>query len=505
VQPLEGLDAAFLAMETGNAHLHVAAVLVLEPPEGRRSLFSPSTRFAQVRRLVEQRVHLVPQLRRRVVQVPFGLQRPAWVDDPEFDLDDHVRRVRLPEPGGMVELEELVADEAARPLDLSRPLWELVVVEGLAGERLALVAKLHHAVLDGISGASLLTAFLDLDPRGRPVPFPGVPWDPDPLPGARSVLAHASSAIARSPEAVVGALQHGVDTLVEVAHHNQHLAERGSPPPPAPFAAPHSSLNGPLSSSRRFVTASLPLDRARLAAHTLGVTVNDVLLAGVAGALRRRMEQSGEDPGRSLVALVPVSTRSRLPRRRSGEPVGRSGSGNGSGPGWGAPSQVDLGNRLSGMLVSLATDVDDPAERLQAIAVSTAVAKEQERLTSGRLLSDLAQLVPPAVVSRLARWTRVPILGWRMPPVCNLVVSSLPGPHATLWCAGSRVSAVYPVGPVAAGVGLNITCMSYEGVGHIGLLACRKLVPDLRELGTMLDDSLAELMAAAPGLRGAVG
>lgn len=484
-------------METGNAHLHVAAVLVLEPPEGRRSLFSPSTRFAQVRRLVEQRVHLVPQLRRRVVQVPFGLQRPVWVDDPEFDLDDHVRRVRLPEPGGMAELEELVADEAARPLDLSRPLWELVVVEGLAGGRSALVAKLHHAVLDGISGASLLGAFLDLDPRGRPVPFPGAPWDPDPLPGVPSVLAHAASAVARSPEAVVATFQRGVDTLLDVAGHNQRLAERGSVPPPAPFSAPRSSFNGALSSRRHFVTASVPLDRARLVARSFGSTVNDVLLAGVGGALRRRMEQSGEDPGRSLVALVPVSTRHRSPRRRTGEVA--------SGPGRAATGPVDLGNRISGMLVSLATDIDDPVDRLRAVAAATVVAKEQERLTGGRLLSDTAQLVPPAVVTRLARWVTAPILGRTMRPVCNVVVSSLPGPHATLWCAGSRVSAVYPVGPVAAGVGLNVTCMTYRGIGYLGLLACRKLVPELPKVGAMLDDSLGELMAAALEVQGAAG
>jgi diacylglycerol O-acyltransferase / wax synthase len=497
VQPLEGLDAAFLAMETGNAHLHVAAVLVLEPPEGRRSLFSPSTRFAQVRRLVEQRVHLVPQLRRRVVPVPLGLQRPAWVDDPEFEVDDHVRRVRLPEPGGMIELEELVADEVARPLDLGRPLWEIVVVEGLAGERLALVAKLHHAVLDGISGSSLLGAILDLDPRGRPVPFPGASWDPDPLPGVRSVLTHAASAAARSPEALLATFQRGVDTLLDVAGHNKRLAERGSVPPPAPFSAPRSSFNGALSSRRHYVTASVPLDRVRLVARTFGTTVNDVLLAGVAGALRERMEQSGEDPGRSLVALVPVSTRSRSPRRRIAEDV--------TGPGRGAAGSVDLGNRISGMLVSLSTDVDDPVDRLQAVAAATAVAKEQERLTGGRLLADVAQLMPPAVVSRLARWATAPVMGRRLRPVCNVVVSSLPGPRSALWCAGSRVSAVYPVGPVAAGVGLNVTCMTYQGVGYIGLLACRKLVPDLRELGTMLDNSLAELTKAAAELEGAAG
>jgi len=219
-------------------------------------------------------------------------------------------------------------------------------------------------------------------------------------------------------------------------------------------------------------------------------------LAGVAGALRRRMEQSGEDPGRSLVALVPVSTRSRSPRPRAAGAFGSGGAGAGS---------VDLGNRISGLLVSLSTDVDDPVDRLQAVAAATAVAKEQERLTGGRLLSDVAQLVPPAVMSRLARWATEPVMGRRLRPVCNVVVSSLPGPRVPLWCAGSRVSAVYPVGPVAAGVGLNVTCMTYQGVGYIGMLACRKLVPDLRSLGSMLEDTLGELTKAAAELEGAAG
>ncbi|MGH9093147.1 MAG: wax ester/triacylglycerol synthase domain-containing protein, partial [Acidimicrobiales bacterium] len=244
MQPLEGLDAAFLAMEGGNARLHVAAVLVLDPPEGRRSLFSPSTRFAQIRRLVEQRLHLVPQLRQRVLRVPLGLQHPAWVDDPDFHLDDHLRRARLPEPGGPAELEVMVAELVAQPLDPDRPLWEMVVVEGLAGDRVAVVAKVHHAVVDGVSGASLLAAFLDPGPRGRPVPIAGPAWAPAPSPAARDVLSYAATAVARAPGAALVALDRGLDAMVDVAGQNRRLAESGAAPPPSPFSAPRTPMNG---------------------------------------------------------------------------------------------------------------------------------------------------------------------------------------------------------------------------------------------------------------------
>lgn len=486
MQPLEGLDAAFLAMEGGNARLHVAAVLVLDPPEGRRSLFSPSTRFAQIRRLVEQRLPLVPQLRQRVQRVPFGLQHPVWVDDPDFDLDCHLRRVCLPDPGGAAELEEVVADVVARPLDPDRPLWEMVVVEGLAGDRTALVATLHHAIVDGVAGASLLAAFLDPGPRGRPVPLAGRGWSPEPLPGTRSVLAHAAAAIARSPGAARAAFDRGIEAMVDVAGQNRRLAAEGTLPPPAPFSAPRTSMNGALSARRRFATAAVSLEEARLVRRTFGTSVNDVVLACVAAALRRRLDGRGERPDRPLVALVPVSTRGRLSGR-------------------GAEAPVAVGNRLSGMLVSLATDVDDPVERLEAVARASRVARSQERLAGGRLLADVAQMVPPAVVSRLARAVSVPALAGRLRPVCNVVVSNVPGPDGELWCAGSRVASVHPVGPVAAGVGLNVTCMTYGGALHVGLLGCRRLVPDVRELADLFVEALGELVGAALEARGAAG
>lgn len=482
VEPMSGLDGAFISLQSKNTHLHVAAVLVLDPPEGTRSLFSSTTRFAQIRRIVEQRLHLVPQLRQRAMGVPLGLHHPVWVDDPEFELDDHLRRASLPDPGGPRELDDLVAEVMSRPLDPDRPLWEMVVVEGLADDRTALVAKLHHAILDGVSGAMILGTFLDVGPRARTVPFPDKVWDPAPLPTRTTLLRHVATSLRRQPEAAINALQGGIDALVDVAAHNRELAAEGKRPPPAPFSAPRTSLNGAVSSRRRYATVSIPLEDVKLVRRVFGVSVNDVLLAGVAGALSQLLERRQDCPTKPLVALVPVSTR-----------------------GGGHHSDAALGNQVSGMLVSLATDVGDPVARLAVIAQGTSVAKEQERLAGGRLLAEVAELSPPALASRVARWAAGLGLFDRLPPICNVVVSSVPGPSAPLWCAGSRVVAAHPVGPVADGVGLNVTAMSYQGTVHFGLLGCRRLVPDLGELALLLDDGLGELVGAALDARGATG
>jgi WS/DGAT/MGAT family acyltransferase len=501
MEPLSGFDAAFLALESKNTRLHVAAVMVLDPPEGKRSLYSTTTRFAQIRRLVEQRIHLVPKLRQRAMPVPFGLHHPVWVDDPEFQLDDHLRRASVPQPGGSRELDDLVAEVMSRPLEPDRPLWEIVVVEGLAGGRTALVAKLHHAIVDGVAGASLLAAFLDLGPRARPVPLAATPWEPEPLPSSGALIRDAASSLAHQPGVAIDAFRRGVDVLLDVTEHNRRLTGEGTVPPPAPFSAPRTSLNGNLSSRRRYATVALPLEDARLAARVHGVTVNDVLLAGVAGALRRLFAARGEMHEHPLVAMVPVSTRQVAAER------------GGAGPGdneIGALrsvtiGNVTLGNRVSGMLVSLASEIDEPVARLRAISRGTCVAKAQERLTGSRLLADLAQLAPPALTSRAARWTSGLRLFDRLPPLFNVVVSSVPGPDLTMWCAGSQVVALHPVGPVADGVGLNITSLTYQGSVHFGLLGCRRLVPDVRELAHLLADSLAELVNAALDARGAAG
>jgi diacylglycerol O-acyltransferase len=206
---MQGMDAAFLSLETPTTPLHVGAVMVLDPPEGTRSLFSPTTRYAQIRRVIAQRIHLVGPFRQRAMRVPLGLHHPVWVDDPDFELDDHLSRASLPSPGGARELDAFVAGVMSRQLDPDRPLWEMYVVEGLEGERTALVAKVHHAILDGVSGASMLAAFLDLTPRARAIPLPTERWGPEPLPSSAQLLRYAATSLSQQPGHALSTLQEG--------------------------------------------------------------------------------------------------------------------------------------------------------------------------------------------------------------------------------------------------------------------------------------------------------
>ncbi len=477
MQALEGMDAAFLSLETPTTPMHVGVVLVLDPPEGTRSLFSPSTRYAQIRRVIEQRLHLVPPLRQRAVRVPLGLHHAVWADDPDFAVDDHLTRASLPAPGGPEELDAYVATVMGRQLDPDRPLWEMHVVEGLEGERTAMVVKVHHSILDGVSGVFVLAAFLDLSPRSRVVALP-TEWRPDPLPSTVQVLRHAAGSLARQPGETVGTMRAGVETMAELGRHKQELTGRGERPPPGFFAGPRTSFNGAVSNRKRFASLSVPLDDVKLVGHVFEATVTDVVMATVSGGLRRLLEARGEPLSPSLVAVVPVST-------RADEATG------------------ELGNQISGMLVSLASDVDDPVARLDAVVESSRVAKDHERLHRARFLGDLAQLAVPALTTRLARALAGTRVFDRVRPPANVTVSSIRGPEVPLFLAGSRVRAVYPIGPIAEGIGVNVTVMSYAERVHFGLFACRKLVPELSDVAVHMDDALAELTVCALSAQGA--
>jgi len=477
MRSLVGMDAAFLSLETPTTPMHVGVALVLDPPEGTRSLFSPSTRYAQIRRVIQQRLPQITPLRQRAIRVPFGLHHPVWVDDPDFELDDHLSRASLPSPGGKTELDAFVAAVMSRPLDPDRPLWEMYVVEGLESDRTALVAKVHHAILDGVSGASVLAAFLDLTPRSRVVPLPPE-WNPPPLPSNAQMLRHAASSLARQPGATLSTLQAGVEAVADLGMHNRELVSRGEQPPPGFFAAPRTSFNGAVSNRKRYASLSLPLDDVKLVGRVFEATVNDVILAGVSGGLRRLLQARGEETDQQpLVAMVPVSTR----------PEGQG---------------EELGNQVSGMLVALASDIDDPVLRLDAISESARVAKEQEKLHRGRLIGGLAQVALPALASRMARAVAGTRLFDKVRPPSNVTVSSVRGPDFSLFCAGSRVVGMFPVGPIAEGIGVNVPVLSHLDRVYFGLLPCRKLIPELDEVAGHIDDALGELMACALDAQG---
>ena len=493
---LTGLDGAFLALESPTTHLHIMGVMVFDPTDVPGGLG-----FRRIRARIAERVALVPPFRMRMLEVPFGLQHPTLVEDPDFDLEYHVRRVSLPDPGGTEELTTLVADLAARPLDRSRPLWEFHVVEGLAGGRFALVSKVHHAIIDGVSGAEVLAAFVDLSPDPTPRPLfggvpsgrraPGAPPQPDDgvvpphghddgagdgdprqaidLPGDLDRLRASLGALPAQFDAVARTVARTVQTARTLA--SRHRDVEGTLPP-APFQAPQTSINGAISPHRRVAFADLPMADVRRVAAVFGGTTNDIVLAVTAGALRTFFAGRDEEPETSLVALVPVSVRTEA-------------------------EQGALGNRVSAMLVSLATGVVDPVARLGRIREGMAAAKEQSRAVGPDVYSAWAEAAFPALATRLSRLVTNLRVFDHVAPLFNLVVSNVPGPDVPLYLAGAKLMSLHPIGPIMEGVGVNVTVFSYRDAVHVGIQACWDLVPDVDVLGRAMEEALAELVAEA--------
>jgi WS/DGAT/MGAT family acyltransferase len=473
MERLSGMDAAFLALETETMHLHVGAVMVFDPLRPDIADDVPGRYFDRLRAVVDERIHLVPSFRRRVVRVPFGLQHPVWVEDPHFDLDYHLRRASLPAPGGPAELAAFVADLASRPLDQDSPLWEMHLVEGLESGHVAVVPKVHHALFDGASGVEVVASFLDAGPVPRVVSPPPRPWRPEAIPTETELIGSAVSSLVRQPERAVSVLRRTFGAVRDLTERNRRLHEEDQvEPPPAPFRAPRTSLNGAISPHRRFAFAQVHLDEVRSVRRAFGGTVNDVVLAAVAGALRRLLAERGERLEESVVAMVPMSARAE----------GDRGS---------------LGNKVSAMLVSLATSIADPVERYTTIAAGTRLAKDQARVLSEELIQGWAQLAFPALSSRVARLAGNLRIFDHLPPLFNVLVSNIVGSDSTLWCAGARLVALYPVGPIIEGVGLNVTVASYDGTLYVGIVGCRELVPEVVHFGDHLTDAFAELVKAA--------
>jgi WS/DGAT/MGAT family acyltransferase len=477
MQRLKGLDGAFLAFESPTMHLHLAGVLVFDPTG-----VLGGVGFRQIRDTVAARVARVPPFRRRMVEVPFGLQHPTMVDDPDFDIDFHVRRASLPQPGGHGELAELVGDIVQRPLDRHRPLWEFHVVEGLDHGHVAVVTKIHHSIIDGVSGAEILASFLDLSaqpaesvtPTGQSASGGGRAtsedesevWEPEPVPGDVDQLRDALGSLPGQTDAVARTLGATARTVRNLTGRNRQM--QGAVPP-LPFRAPRTSINRAISPHRRVAFAEMPMDDIRRVRAVLGGTVNDVTLACLSGAMRAFFSRRGETLDGSLVAMVPISVRSDAER--------------------GA-----LGNRVSATLVSLATGVEDPAARLKVIAAGMLQAKEQQETVGSELFSNWAQALFPMVSTRVSRLVTNLRLFDHLPPMFNVVASNIPGPDAPLFMAGARMVAVYPIGPVAEGVGVNVTVFSYLGTMYVGVQGCWDLVPDVDVIANGMVDALGELV-----------
>jgi diacylglycerol O-acyltransferase len=459
VQRLSGTEAAFLYLETPSTHMHITGILVLDPGEleGRDV-------FVEVRRLLEERLHLLPPFRRRLVEVPFGAAHPVWIEDPAFDLGAHLHRWDLPSPGTRAQLEELVGELAARPLDRSRPLWGMDVIEGVDAGRIAVVARIHHAAMDGVSGAQLMASLFDLTPEIASVPPPEQPWEPERVPTDPALLAGAVAEGARSPLRVASALTSTARSFVARAGRITTASRV------RPFSAPRTPFTGAVTDRRSVAFGRTSLADVKAAGRAFGATVNDVVLAATTSSLRSYLAARRALPDGPLVAAMPISAR--------GE------------------GDVELGVQVSVVLVPLPVDVDEPEVRLREITVRTTALKADRAARGGDTLAEWAELTPPALLSGVARLYSGARLADRHPPIHNLVVSSVPGPPVPLYIAGATLEATYPMGPLIEGSGLNVTVLTNLGNVDVGILACPDLVPDVADLARGFEAGVAELCDA---------
>ena len=463
LQRLSGLDASFLYLETSTQPLHVCSVLELDT-----STIPGGYSFAKLREELAVRVMAIPTFRERLSNSFLNLDHPVWVEDEHFDVDRHLHRIGLPAPGGRAELAEICGHLASLPLDRRHPLWEMWAIEGLDGTdarrggRLAVMTKVHHAAVDGVTGANLMSQLCSIEPDAPPPDPIAASADVNPL---RIALGGLGRFVSRPVSLATSVLPATASTVFETVRR-----VAGGRAMASPFAAPQSPFNGSITAHRNVAFAQLDFQDIKAVKNHFGVKVNDVVMALVSGVLRTYLLERHELPESSLVAMVPVSVHDRSDR------PGR--------------------NQVSGMFAALQTQIEDPAQRLSAIAAANDVAKEHSSAIGATLLQDWSQFAGPAVFGVAMRvYARSRLTEAR--PVHNLVVSNVPGPQMPLYFLGARVQGMYPLGPIFHGAGLNITVMSLDGRLNVGLISCPELIPDLWDMADGFVTGLAELSAAA--------
>jgi diacylglycerol O-acyltransferase / wax synthase len=400
--------------------------------------------------------------------VPLGLHHPVWIEDPDFDLDRHVKTMRLAPPGGPAEMDAAISEFASVPLARDRPLWEIAFFEGFADGRIPVVAKIHHALADGVAAAAMLATVV-----GAPVPAPApAAWRPDALPATSRLVGDAFRDHLVQIRRLPGLVRHTAQNLRRTVRERGRAQIAG----PRPILdTPRTLFNGALTARRTFVSTTMPLADVKAVKNALGVTVNDVLLAMVAGSLRSYLQERHALPAESLVAEVPVATDAPGVQRRTG-------------------------NRLSNIFTSLRTDLDDPVARIRAIHDVTQAVKALHEALGPDLYESWSQYAPPRLFAGWMRFYSGRQLANRYRPAINVIVSSVPGPRAPLAWPSGRLDAIFSVGPIIEGTALNVTAWSYADHLHVGVLACPDLVPDVPEIAAGLHRELVRL-----GTAGAAG
>ncbi len=462
ITSISGLDAAFLYAETPTSPMHVGSVAVIEG----------SLKFDTFRALLQSRIHKIPTLRKRLMWVPLSMDYPYWVDDPHFNIDLHLQHVALPRPGSWKELRSMASQIFSEPLDRSRPLWQFTFVEGLdnvtavPSGSVAIISKMHHVAIDGMAGAGMLSLIFDLSPETKELP-PPKPFKPRPLPNEAELLSKSALEFAKNPlrlpkivgETVKATVKAGVLTRMQ-----------GVDLPTAPFSAPATSLNGIISAQRKWNAAVLSLERVKTLKNIMGTTLNDIVLTICSGALRRYLLEKNQLPSKPLVAMIPISVRSK---EAEGQSMG--------------------GNQLSNMLVQLSTHIENPLERLEHIYEHTLKGKTYQGAIGAKTLSNLAEVIPFGVANQASRLYSRYSLSKLHKPVFNVVITNVPGPNVPIYMHGHQLLSVMGMAPVIDGMGLIITIFSYNGLLTISATSDAKSMPDIDIFTRYIRESANEL------------
>ncbi len=469
MQALSGLDSSFLYLETDSQPMHV----------GGLNVYEGSLAFEDFKQFLQQRLPLAPRLSQRLVQVPLSIDHPYWVDDPDFDIDMHLHHAALPQPGDWRALRKLASRIFGQKLDRSRPLWEFVFVEGLDNipqvprGSVAVISKIHHAAIDGASGAAIMGLLFDVTKKPRKIP-PVPKREVAPLPGDVSLITRSTLNFIKRPFKLPGLL---LETAKSTWKAGRLSRVQSSDIPRSIFNAPFSVLNQPVSSKRLWNTALLSLQRVKKLRHAVsGATLNDVVLTICTGALRRYLLEKDELPEKPLVAMVPVSTRTENERE-------------------------DMGNQVSAMLVQLPTTEDNPIKQLAKIHQHTQQGKSYQNAIGAKQLIDYAEFIPFALGAQSTRlYTRMQV-SKRHRPFFNLVITNVPGPQVPLYMNGHLMLAHMGMAPVFDGMGLIMPVMSYNGVLSISPTVAANVMPDvdvfaryIREAANTLEDSVQSLI-----------
>lgn len=463
LEPISGMDATFLYLERHNSPMHVGSVIIIEG----------SLDFETFKKTIQSRLHQIPKMRKKLVYVPLSVDYPYWADDPDFDVDMHLNHIALPKPGGWKELRRVASDVFSDPLNQNRPLWSFTFIEGLDSVSqvpkgsVALVTKMHHVMIDGAAGAGLMSIIFDMMPNTKPIPEPR-PYNPKPLPNELSLIATSAMSFAKNPFKFPKLIRNTLSATVKAGFLSR---ASNAELPTAPFTAPHTQLNGIVSPRKKWNSAILSLSRVKKLYKIMGTTLNDVMLAICAGALRRYLLEKGKLPTKPLVAMVPISTRT-------------------------AAESNTQGNQISNMLVQLATNIADPIERLEEIHENTVKGKTYQKAIGAKTLSSLAEVVPFGVANQAARLYSRFQMAEMHNPVFNVTITNVPGPQFPLYFREHKVHSIMGMAPILDGMGLIITILSYNGSITVSPTSDAKSMPEQGTFSGYILEAANELEAA---------